>query len=71
MWKMTLKQRRRHGELLNQLDKLRRDPYAKVPADYQPGKDEEEDAKYKKVFESLKSVVEEIQALETSVRDQT
>ncbi len=68
---MTLKQRRRHGELLDQLDGLRRDPYARVPADYQQGQDEEEDAKYERVFEALKSVVEEIQALEESVRDRT
>ena len=69
MWKMTLKQRRRHGELLGQLDKLRRNPFAIVPTDFVEGDDPEQDKKYQETFTAIKTVVEEIQALETAVAD--
>jgi len=69
MWKMTLKQRRRHSELISNLDKLRHDPYARVPAGYTHGENPDEDEKYNKVFVAVKSIVEELQQLEIAVRD--
>ena len=71
MWQMTIKQRRRHSELMREFDQLKRDPYLQVPADYQPGASPEEDAKYQSVQEKFKQVVEEIHALEQAVRDRT
>ncbi len=69
MWKMNLKQRRRHGELVKQLDELRRSPYCKVPDGYKYGENEEEDAKYSEALESLKAVLEEMHELDMAVRD--
>ena len=69
MWNMTLKQRRRHGELMTELDKLKRNPYAMVPSGYSAGEDEAEDEKYKQVLALIKKVVEELQAIEAAVRD--
>lgn len=69
MWQMTLKQRRRRGELIAQLDQLKRDPYSRVPKGYTLGEDQEEDEKYIKVLESLKSLVEELHELEVAARD--
>lgn len=66
---MTLKQRRRHGELMAELDRLKRNPYAMLPAKYTMGEDEAEDEKYKQVLESVKKVVEGLQAIEAAVRD--
>lgn len=69
MWNMTLKQRRRHSALIVQLDELTRDPYAKTPKGYTRGENKEEDEKYIKVLESLKSLVEELHDLEVAARD--
>ena len=69
MWRMTLKQRRRHGELMSQLSKLRSDPYVVMPEDYTPGEDSAEDEKYSRALESLKSLVEELHELEVAGRE--
>ncbi len=69
MWQMTLKQRRRHGELMSTLDRLKRDPYAKIPEGYVEGESPEEDEKYKQAFEELKSIIEEIYELEVTARE--
>ena len=68
MWKMTLKQRRRHSELLAQLHALKKNPYIKVPPGYVPGANPEEDTKYQAALESLNSLVEEIYQLEASAK---
>jgi hypothetical protein len=65
---MTLKQRRRHGELLAQLDALKKNPYIKIPPGYTPGEKPEEDEKYKAALDSLNSLVEEIYMLEEQAR---
>jgi hypothetical protein len=69
MWKMTLKQRRRHGELMSQLRQLQLDPYMKLPADYTAGENPDEDEKYAAALETLKAVVEEIHELEVAGRE--
>lgn len=69
MWKMTLKQRRRHGELMTHLDQLKRGSYSKVPEGYTFGENLEEDEKYGKALESLKSVVEALHELEVAARE--
>lgn len=69
MWKMTLKQRRRQGELIAHLDELKRRPYSQVPEGYTFGENLEEDEKYDKALESFKSVVEELHELEMTARD--
>ena len=51
---MTLKQRRRHGELMSQLEGMRNNAYLWPPEDYAPGNNEEEDEKYQKYFKMLK-----------------
>ncbi len=61
---MTLKQRRRHGELVAEFDRLKKNPYINVPADYEPGKDPEEDEKYKSAIEALNKVLKEMHDLE-------
>ena len=66
MWQMTLKQRRRHSELMTQLDNLKRNPYVKVPDGYTFDEDPEEDKKHYQAMESFKSLVEEIHALEVA-----
>ena len=66
---MTLKQRRRHGELMKDLDTLKRDPYLKVPDDYTFDENPEEDKKYYQAMESFKSLVEEIHALEVAASE--
>ncbi len=69
MWQMSLKQRRRHSELVEQLHVLRRSPYSSVPDGYVFGDNEGEDAKYNDALESLKSLLQEIHTLELEVRD--
>ncbi|MAQ09470.1 MAG: hypothetical protein CMQ11_06520 [Gammaproteobacteria bacterium] len=69
MWKMTLKQRRRHGELMSQLRRLQLDPYMKLPVDYTNGENPDEDEKYAAALETLKAVVEEIHELEVAGRE--
>ncbi len=71
MWKMTIKQRKRHSELMREFDQIKRNPYLQLPADYEVGKDPEEDKKYESAQERFKQVVEEIHALEEAVRDLT
>ena len=68
MWRMTIKQRRRHGELMALLDRMKKNPYLKLPEGYTPGDDPEEDEKYKKAQESLIAAVEELHELETAVQ---
>ena len=69
MWRMTLRQRRRHGVLMSQLRELRLDPYVQVPDDYTFGEDATEDEKYSAALESLKSIVTELQELEVAGRE--
>ena len=68
MWQMTLKQRRRHRELVAEFDRLKQNPYLQVPEDYEVGKDPEEDEKYREVIESFQKVVEEMHEIEESSR---
>ena len=69
MWKMTLKQRRRQGELIAHLDALKRDPYSQVPKGYTFGENPEEDEKYNKLLESVHSAVEELHEIEMAARE--
>jgi hypothetical protein len=69
MWRMTLKQRRRHGVLMARLDDFKRNPYAKVPDGYEFGANEEEDALYTEALETLTTLVEEIHGLEVAGRE--
>lgn len=71
MWQMTLKQRRRHSELMQEFDKLKQDPYLQVPADYQVGENTEEDEKYRVTQEKFRQVVEEIHSIEQAARERT
>ena len=58
---MTLKQRRRHRELVAEFDRLKPNL---PPIDFEPGKDQEQDEHYKEVIDALSHVVEEMQAIE-------
>ena len=69
MWKMTLKQRRRRGELVTELDALKRNPYSKIPNDYVHGENPEEDEKYESALRTLQTIVEEMQEIELAARD--
>ena len=71
MWKMTLKQRRRHRELVAEFDRARKDPHIELPADYEFGKDDEQDAKYKAAAETLNAIVTEMHVLEEAARQRT
>jgi hypothetical protein len=71
MWQMTLKQRRRHGELMNQLDTLKRDPYLQVPDGYTFDENPEEDKKYYEALNSFKELVEQIHNVEVAASEQT
>jgi hypothetical protein len=64
MWKMTLKQRRRHGELMEQLEGMRDNAYLWPPEGYAKGEDKEEDEKYQKAQATFQSLVQELQQLE-------
>lgn len=64
MWKMTLKQRRRHGELMSQLEGMKKNAYLWPPENYTVGENQEEDEKYKKAQETFQSLVEELHELE-------
>ncbi|MGV0033543.1 MAG: hypothetical protein ACNYPE_00800 [Candidatus Azotimanducaceae bacterium WSBS_2022_MAG_OTU7] len=61
---MTLKQRRRHGELMGQLEGMRNDAYLWPPENYVPGEDEEEDTKYQKAQKTFQTLVAELHQLE-------
>ena len=63
MWKMTLKQRRRHSELVARFDQLKKSPYLVLPEGYEMGKDPEEDEKYKSAIEAMNAVVQEMHEL--------
>ena len=58
---MTLKQRRRHRELVAEFDRLKPEL---PPIDFEPGKDQEQDEQYKEVIEAFNQVVEEMHAIE-------
>ena len=64
MWKMTLKQRRRHGELMGQLEGMRNNAYLWPQENYTPGDNEEEDEKYQQAQETFQSLVQELHQLE-------
>ena len=62
---MTLKQRKRHRELVNEFDRLKpRLP----PIDYEQGQDPEQDEQYQEVIEAFQKVVEEMHEIEESSR---
>jgi hypothetical protein len=63
---MTLKQRRRHGELMARFDKMKRDPYLMPPEGYTAGESPEEDEKYRSTIEAFNALVEEIHVLEVA-----
>ncbi len=62
---MSLKQRRKHRELTDEFARLK----TKLPPfDYEPGKDLEQDEKYREVIESFNKVVEAMHDLEESTK---
>ncbi len=61
---LTLKQRRRYRELLEEFEKLKQDPYTIPPIDYEAGKNSEEDEKYQRAGEAMGAVLQEIHELE-------
>ena len=62
---MTLKQRRRHRELVAEFDRLKpRLP----PIDFEPGKDPENDEQHREAIEAFNKVVEEMHAIEEAAR---
>lgn len=69
MWRMTLRQRRRHSELMAQFEKMKKDPYLQPPADYEVGADPEEDKKYEAAFSAMNALLEEIHQLEETARE--
>lgn len=68
MWKMTLKQRRRHSELMSQLERMRNNQYLWPPADYMVGKNEEEDEKFRQAQAAFQALVEELHQLEQDMK---
>lgn len=69
MWRMTLKQRRRHSELMAEFERLKKDPYLQPPPDgYEPGADPEEDRKYEDAINAMNTLLEEIHQLEETAR---
>ena len=62
---MTLKQRRRHRELVADFDRLKPDL---PPIDFEPGKDPEQDAQYREVIEAFNKMVEEMHSIEEDAR---
>ena len=62
---MTLKQRRRHRELVADFDRLKPDL---PPIDFEPGKDSEQDVQYREVIEAFNKVVEEMHSIEEDAR---
>ena len=62
---MTLKQRRRHRELVADFDRLKPDL---PPIDFEPGKDPEQDVQYREVIEAFNKVVEEMHSIEEDAR---
>jgi len=70
-WKMTLKQRRRLGELTAELDRLKKNPYVRVPQGYEAGKDEAEDDKYRAALAKLAEVLEEMDNIEKESASRT
>lgn len=71
MWKMTLKQRRRHSELVVRFDQLKNSKYINVPEDYVFGDNPEEDEKYETTINELNDVIQEIHDIEESARAST
>ena len=66
---MTLKQRRRQGELIARIDELKRGPYYEVPKGYVFGENLQEDEKYNEALASFKSIVEALHELEMAARN--
>ena len=62
---MTLKQRKRHRELVGEFDRLK----PKLPPmDYEQGKDPEQDEKYREIIEQFQKIVEEMHEIEEKSR---
>lgn len=64
---MTLKQRRRHGELMKQIEGMRNNAYLWPPQDYVPGENLEEDEKYEKARATFQELIEETHQIEQDV----
>lgn len=71
MWKMTLKQRRRQRELVDEIDRLKRSPYSDLPPGYKHGLNPEEDARYSETIAALMSLLEQLHDIEMEARDRT
>lgn len=62
---MTLKQRRRHRELGDELTRIK----PKLPPfDYVSGQDPEEDERYKEIIEQFQKIVEEMHDIEEAAK---
>lgn len=62
---MTLKQRRRHRELADEINRLK----SKLPPfDYESGQDPEQEEIYREVIDQFQKVVEEMHELEEAVK---
>ena len=69
MWRMTLKQRRRHSELMAEFERLKKDPYLQPPPeDYEVGANPDEDKKYEASINAMNTLLEEIHQLEETAR---
>lgn len=71
MWKMTLKQRRRHSQLMARLEAMKQSPYLKLPKGYKPGEDPAEDQKYREAQEAFMQAAQEVHAIEEAARQAT
>ena len=65
---MTLKQRRRHSELIDRFEAIKKSPYINVPEGYEVGANPEEDEKYRSIMEELNDVIREIHEIEETAR---
>ena len=62
---MTLKQRKRHRELGDELVRLKP---SLPPFDYEPGKEPEKDDQYMEVIERFNKIVEEMHEIEEAAK---
>lgn len=69
MWKASLKERRRHRELMAKLESMKQEPYLWVPDGYAAGEDPGEDEKYRRAQEAFLKIVQEIDELERKGRE--
>ena len=62
---MTLKQRRRHRELGDEITRLKPEL---PPFDYEPGQDPEQDEAYQEVIDLFNALVEEMHEIEEAAK---